>query len=109
MKSVERVTGMKKFKGDIEGRSFDSTTVFIETKMDDRQGNRRGACTNDFNAGKSDVYDRLSSVSLPGQFEVDWDTVSNGSKTRQIIVDIRPYKPLTPSGVQAKPASTSPA
>lgn len=90
-KSVERVTGMKKFKGDIDGRNFDSTTVFIETKMDDRNGNRRGVCTNDFNAGKSEVYDRLSTIALPAEFEVEWDTVSNGSKTRQIIVDIRPH------------------
>ena len=91
-KSVERVTGMKKFKGDIDGRNFDSTTVFIETKMDDRNGNRRGVCSTDFNAGKSDVFDRLSTISLPGEFEVEWDTVSNGSRTKQIIVDIRPHK-----------------
>lgn len=91
-KSVERVTGMKKFKGDIDGRNFDSTTVFIETKMDDRNGNRRGVCTNDYNAGKSEVFDRLSTISLPAEFEVEWDTVSNGSRTKQIIVDIRPHK-----------------
>lgn len=92
-KSVERVIGMKKFKGDIDGRPFDSTTVFIETKLDDRSGFRRGACTNDFNAGKSDVYDRLSAIALPAEFEVEWDTVSNGKRSQQIIVDIRPHKP----------------
>lgn len=91
-KSVERVTGMKKFKGDIDGRGFDSTTVFIETKMDDRNGNRRGVCTNDFNAGKSEVFDRLTSIALPAEFEIEWDTVSNGSRSQQIIVDIRPLK-----------------
>lgn len=100
-KSVERVTGMKKFKGDIDGRNFDSTTVFIETKMDDRNGNRRGVCTNDFNAGKSEVYDRLSTIALPAEFEVEWDTVSNGSKTRQIIVDIRPHKAAAKSAGNA--------
>lgn len=94
-KSVERVTGMKKFKGDIDGRAFDSTTVFIETKLDDRNGFRRGSCTNDFSAGKSEVFDRLNGIALPADFEVEWDTVSNGSRTRQIIVDIRPHK--TPS------------
>lgn len=99
-KSVERVTGMKKFKGDIDGRPFDSTTVFIETKMDDRNGNRRGACTNDYSAGKSEVYDRLTSIALPAEFEIEWDTVSNGSRTKQIIVDIRPHK----AAVQAKAA-----
>jgi len=102
-KSVERVTGMKKFKGDIEGRQFDSTTVFIETKMDDRNGNRRGICTNDFNAGKSDVYDHLSAIPLPSDFEVEWDTVSNGSRTKQIIVGIRPHKPAP----QARPTGTA--
>jgi hypothetical protein len=90
---------MKKFKGDIDGRPLDSTTVFIETKLDDRNGFRRGVCTNDFNAGKSEVYDRLSGITLPADFEVEWDTVSNGSRSKQIIVDIRPSK-----AISAKPA-----
>jgi hypothetical protein len=102
-KSVERVTGMKKFKGEIEGRNFDSTTIFIETKMDDRNGNRRGSCTNDFNAGKSEVYDKLATVRLPSEFEVEWDTVSNGSKTQQIIVGLRPAI----AGPMPKPAGTA--
>lgn len=92
-KSIERVTGMKKFKGEIEGKSFDSTSVYVETRMDDRKGNRRGHCTMDFNAGTSEVYDRLQSIPLPAEFEVEWDTVTNGSNVQQIIVDIRPQKP----------------
>jgi hypothetical protein len=91
-KSTERVTGMKKFKGDIEGKAFDSTTVFIETRMDDRNGNRRGHCTMDFNAGVSDVFDRLKDVALPSEFEIEWDTVTNGNNVQQIIVDMQPRK-----------------
>ena len=91
-KSIECITGMKKFKGDIEGKSFDSTTVFIETRMAERNGNRRGRCTMDYNAGTSDVYDRLKNLDLPGQFEVEWDTVSNGNDSKQIVIDIRPHK-----------------
>ena len=102
-KSVERVVGMKKFKGDIDGRNFDTTTVYIETKLDDRNGQRRGHCSVDFNAGKSDVYDRLAGVGLPSDFEVEWDTVSNGSRTRQVIVEIRPFKPAQ----APKPAGTA--
>lgn len=101
-KSVERVTGMKKFKGEIEGRQFDSTTVYVETRMDDRNGNRRGLCTTDFSAGTSMIYDRLATIPLPAEFEVEWDTVSNGNRSKQIIVDIRPYKasaPVKPAGV----------
>ena len=118
-KSIERVTGMKKFKGDIEGKAFDSTTVFVETRMDDRNGNRRGHCTMDFNAGVSDVFDRLKDVTLPTEFEIEWDTVTNGNNVQQIIVDMHPRKaearPLAPSnpaevsrtatpGVRANPA-----
>ncbi len=91
-KSTERVTGMKKFKGDIEGKAFDSTTVFIETRMDDRNGNRRGHCTMDFNAGVSSVFDRLKDIPLPAEFEIEWDTVTNGNNVQQIIVDIRQTK-----------------
>lgn len=91
-KSIERVTGMKKFKGEIEGKAFDSTTVFVETRMDERNGNRRGRCTMDFNAGSSDVYDRLKNIDLPNDFEVEWDTVTNGNAVTQVIIDIRPHK-----------------
>lgn len=91
-KSIERVTGMKKFKGDIEGKAFDSTTVFVETRMDDRNGNRRGHCTMDFNAGVSDVFDRLKEIALPSEFEIEWDTVTNGNNVQQIIVDMHPRK-----------------
>jgi len=94
-KSVVRVTGMKKFKGDIEGKQFDSTRIFIETRMDDRDGNRRGRCTTDFSAGNSAVYDRLATIQLPADFDIEWDTVTNGKKTQQIIVDIRP-RAVTP-------------
>lgn len=100
-KSIERVTGMKKFKGDIEGKAFDSTTVFVETRMDDRNGNRRGHCTMDFNAGISEVFDRLKDVALPAEFEIEWDTVTNGNNVQQIIVDMHPRK------AEAKPLSTA--
>lgn len=91
-KSVERITGMKKFKGNIDGKSIDSTTVFIETKMTDANGNRRGFCSLDFNAGKSDVYDRLQANAIPGEYEIEWEVVSSGKRARQVIVDIQPVK-----------------
>lgn len=99
--SVERVTGMKKFKGEIEGKLFDSTSMFIETRMDDRQGNQRGHCTMSFKAGTSEVFDKLSSIPLPAEFEVDWATVTNGNRSQQIITGIRPHKPG-----QAKPTAS---
>lgn len=106
-KSIERVTGMKKFKGDIEGKQFDSTTVFIETRMDDRNGSRRGHCTMDFNAGQSEVYDRLKEISLPGEFEIEWDTVTNGNTVQQIIVDMKPRKPDSRlTGASAPPSES---
>jgi hypothetical protein len=91
-KSIERVTGMKKFKGDVDGKSYDSTTVYVETKMDDRNGNRRGHCTMDFNAGPAEVFERLQTIELPAQFEIEWDTVTNGNNVQQIIVDLKPQK-----------------
>jgi hypothetical protein len=42
--------------------------------------------------GISDVYDRHQAVSLPAEFEVEWDTVTNGNNVQQIIVDIKPHR-----------------
>jgi len=33
----------------------------------------------DFNAGTSEVYNRNQSVGLPVEFELEWDTVTNGN------------------------------
>lgn len=108
-KSVERIVGMKKFKGDIDGKFFDSTTVYIETRLDDRNGMRRGHCTNEFNAGKSETFDRLATLELPAEFEVEWDTVTNGRRSQQIIVGMRPHRPAATSApaAPAKPATSA--
>lgn len=90
--SIERVMGMKKYKGDIDGKSIDSCTIYVETRLDDRSGLRRGRATADYNAGTSDVYDRLSKIDLPAEFEITWDTVTNGKESKQLVIDVKPMK-----------------
>ena len=47
-----KVTGMKRFKGDVEGKHYDSTTVYVETRLYDKAGNRRGYASQDYPCGE---------------------------------------------------------
>ena len=84
------VTGMKKFKGEVEGKQYDSTTIFVQVKLYAADGSARGSCTQEYKCGTSEIFDRLSRVELPAEFKLTMDTVSNGKTTRQIVSEITP-------------------
>ncbi len=87
-----KVTGMKRFKGDVEGKHYDSTTVYVETRLYDKAGNRRGYASQDYPCGTSDVYARWEKIELPAEFEIDMETVTDGNTSKQIVFDLRPCK-----------------
>lgn len=89
-KSIVTVTGLKKFKGDVEGNSYDSTTAYIQMDMDETKKTARGFATQDFNIGTSEVFDKLFSVSLPFQAEATFEITTNGKSQRQRVVDLVP-------------------
>lgn len=74
------VTGLRRFKGDVDGQSHDFTKAFIETDLNEGD-NSRGTCTQEFTLGKSDIYDRLLSVPLPFQAKFDVTVTTNGKRT----------------------------
>ncbi len=87
-----RVTGMKFFKGEVEGTNYDSTTVFIETKIDDRNGRGRGTATQDYKCGDSTVYAEHLNLQLPADMDIEFENVTTGKKTTQIIRNISAIK-----------------
>lgn len=89
-KSIVTVTGLKKFKGDVEGSSYDSTTVYIQMDIDETKKTARGYATQDYNIGTSEEFDRLAAVKLPFEAEATFEMTTNGKTQRQRVVALVP-------------------
>lgn len=100
-KSNVTVTGLKKFKGDIEGKSFDSTTAFIQLDLDDSKGTARGLATQDFNIGLSDEFDKLQAIKLPFDAEATFELVTSGKTQKQRIISLVPRHATTTAKISA--------
>lgn len=85
-----KVTGVKFFKGEVEGKSYDSTTVFVEERLDERRGTAKGYATVAYKVGSSAVGQALLKREFPLKCEVEFERVTNGRDTETIIVDLRP-------------------
>lgn len=92
-KSIIIVTGLKKFKGDVEGISYDSTTAYIQMDMDETKKTARGFATQDYNVGTSDIFDKLVNFKLPFEAEATFEMTTNGKSQRQRVVDLVPRVP----------------
>lgn len=87
------ILGMKKFKGNVDGQDYDSTTVFVRMRQDDSKGTAKGFVGQDLRFGDSSNFDKLSSLTFPFEAEVETDTVSNGKGgMKTIIVDLKPLQ-----------------
>ena len=85
------VLGIKKFKGDVEGQSHDTTTVFVRMKQDESKGTAKGFVGQDLKYGDSTNYDRLQHLTFPVECEVETETVSNGKGgMKTIVVSLTP-------------------
>ncbi|MEQ1525704.1 MAG: hypothetical protein ABL911_03030 [Gallionella sp.] len=91
-KSIVTVTGLKKFKGDVEGNAYDSTTAYIQMDMDESKKTARGFATQDYNIGTSEEFDKLNAVPLPFQAEATFEMTTNGKTQRQRVLSLVPRK-----------------
>jgi hypothetical protein len=93
-KSNVIVTGLKKFKGDVEGNSYDSTTAYIQMDMDESKGVARGHASQDYNIGTSAEFDRLVAVKLPFEAEATFEMTTTGKTQRQRVIALVPRAPV---------------
>lgn len=91
------ITGMKASKGVLEnGTSYDSTKVYVQTRLDESKGNAKGFATAEYNFGDAATYDKYRHLSFPLIAEVEYDTVTSGRMAKTIIVSCQPIKLDTP-------------
>lgn len=90
MSDKVKVTGVKWFKGNIDGKEFDSGTAFVEERLDDRRGTAKGYAATPYKLSSSAIAQALSKREFPLICEVEFDRVTSGKESETIIADIRP-------------------
>ena len=87
------VTGMKASKGQLEnGQGYDSTKVYVQTRLDDSKGTAKGFATVEYNFGDSTTYDKFKHLPFPFQAEIETEAVTSGRVMKTIVVSIVPLK-----------------
>lgn len=91
MQQRMQVLGMKRSKGTLEnGTAYDSTKVYILTKMDDRKGDAKGHTGAEFALGTSVEYEKYSHLPFPFMADVEIEMVTTGSVIRQAVTSLVP-------------------
>lgn len=92
MHQLVQLTGVKRFKGDIEGKSYDSTTLFCLLGLDSSSGDMFGKATAQYKFGTSDRFDEVKHLLRNGPVAVvlEQEQVTNGKETKTIVIGIKP-------------------
>ena len=83
------ITGAKASKGEMEGRPYDSTKIYVETRMDPTKGTMAGKATEEYNWGLSDNFDTIKDLKFPLQANVDFEQVTSGTRSKTIVMDVQ--------------------
>ncbi|MRR17868.1 MAG: hypothetical protein EG826_15580 [Deltaproteobacteria bacterium] len=87
------VTGMKAFNDNVEGTHYDSTTLFVETDLDDGTSMAKGKATQAFKFGTSEEYKKLQHNPFPFSAELTMKQVTNGKNgMKTVVTAIKPIK-----------------
>jgi len=90
------VHGMKRSKGEFEGKAFDSTKFYIETDLDDRTGNAKGKATMEYSMGDSGVFSEYEKLPFPFKAQGTFAQVTTGKVTKIALEELKPIAAVKP-------------
>lgn len=91
MQTKFKVLGMKASKGTMDnGQAFDSTTVYVETSLDESKDTAKGFAVGDYKFGKAEEFQKYKHLSFPFMAEAEVEMVTNGSTQKMILHSIKP-------------------
>jgi hypothetical protein len=86
-----KVLGMKASKGTMDnGQAFDSTKVYIETRLDESKGNQKGFAVAEYNFGPASEFDKYKHLPFPMMAEVEYEQITNGKTVKTIVASLQP-------------------
>lgn len=84
------ITGAKRSKGEMEGRPYDSTKIYVQTSMDRNNVDMVGFATVEYTWGDSNNYYKLRDFDFPIKAEIEIELVTSGRNTKMIVTDVQP-------------------
>ena len=84
------VTGAKRSKGEMEGKPYDSTKVYVQTGMDTSKGDAVGFAGSEYQWGLSDNFLKIASLKYPFSATATFEMVTNGKTQKTILIDLKP-------------------
>lgn len=92
-----KITGAKFFKGDVEGTEYDSTTIYMETDLDDGSETAKGRASQAFKWGKSEEFHKIKHLPFPFEAEIVLRQVTNGKNgLKTVVVSVKPVAQVKP-------------
>jgi len=92
MQQIVQLTGVKRFKGEVEGKSYDSTTLFCLLGLDSTSGDAFGKASAEYKFGTSERFDEVKHLLRNGPVPVvlELDLVTTGKTTKTTVVGLKP-------------------
>lgn len=84
------ILGMKSGKGNYEGTAYDSTKVYVKTRLDESKGTQKGFAGAEYVIGLSDEYNKYKHLPFPLLAEVEFEQITNGKDVKTIITSFQP-------------------
>lgn len=86
-----KVLGMKSSKGAMDnGMTYDSTKIYVETRLDESKGTQKGYAVAEYNFGKSDEFDKFKHLPFPLMAEVEFEQITNGKTVKTVVASLQP-------------------
>jgi hypothetical protein len=94
MKMFAKVQGLKRSKGVMNdtGKTYDSTTVYVEFPFARDNPDMRGSATEPMKFGTSENFEKFNGIPLPFEAEIDIEVQTNGNRVQNVIIDIQPVR-----------------
>ena len=90
---TNKIMGVKRFNGQIDGKTFDYCRVIVSTPLDSSQGNALGSSATEYDYGGSVNFEQFKSLSFPFEAALTVELVTNGKSQKLKILGFQPKAP----------------
>ncbi|WP_375591617.1 hypothetical protein [Chitiniphilus eburneus] len=81
-----KVLGAKGFKGNIDGQEMNSTTLFVETRLDESKGTQRGFGVAEYRYPDIALFESMKGHQFPHEAIIEIDMVASGKGQMKTIL-----------------------
>ncbi|RPD83117.1 hypothetical protein EGK75_10515 [Neisseria weixii] len=80
-----QIVGVKKFSGQIDGKTFDYCRLIVATPLDSSQGNALGSSTTEYDYGPSSNFEQFRNAQFPIDAMLNVEIVTTGKAQKMKV------------------------